>query len=339
MMDTAEKILAIPANEPERLFPAPDQVAALYHRLALRWHPDRAGGQREVFEHLTALKAQAELHIKQGRWQVPGLLELAGRKIRYFRSFPFELGTAYLGNSIIAYVVEADYAPLARRAEEAIKALIFANDRMQAEMQPRLPQLKAVFDTDVGQRVLVLGKQPGLVRLSDLITYQGGKLDPRHVAWVISDLLNIACYFGAYRRIAHMGLSAETVFISPANHSAAVLGGWFYTTPLDEPLMAIPERTDQLLPAVARHTEHATGSIDLALIRGIGRELLGDLSGLRLAHDAGIPAAMRDWLQRPSGMDAVAEYKAWPTILEDSFGARRFTELPVQASDIYGKDA
>ena len=172
------------------------------------WHPDRAGGRREVFEHLAALKKEAELHIRQGRWQVPGLLELAGRKIRYFKTYPFELGTVYLGNSVIAYVVEKDFAPLAHRAEVAIKGLTFANDRMAAEMQPRLPQLKAAFDTERGQRVLVLGKPAGLIRLSDLIAHFGGKVDPRHVAWVMSDLLNAVCYLGAYRQIAHMGLSA-----------------------------------------------------------------------------------------------------------------------------------
>jgi hypothetical protein len=338
-MDTAEEILAIPASEPERLFQAPEQVAALYHRLALRWHPDRAEGQRDVFEHLTALRKEAELHIRQGRWQVPGLLELAGRKLRYFKNYPFELGTAYLGNSIIAYVVEKDFAPLAHRAEAAIKGLAFENNRMEAEMRPRLPQLKAAFDTEVGQRVVVLEKPSGLIRLSDLIVHLGGKVDPRHVAWVMSDLLNAACYLGAYRRIAHMGLSAETVFISPTRHIAVIVGGWFYTTPLADPLMAVPERTNQLLPAVARNTERATGSIDLELIRGIGREMLGDLSGTRLGYDAAIPAPLRDWLRQPSGMDAVAEYKAWPKILDDSFGARRFTELPVKASDLYGKDA
>ncbi len=339
MTDTAEEILAISANEPERLFRTPDQVAATYHRLAMLWHPDRAGGRREVFEHLTALREAAELHVRQGCWRTPGWLELAGRRLPYFRTYPFELGTAYLGDSFITYVVEQDFHPLACRAETAINGLGFANDRMAAEMRPRIPRLHDAFDTEKGQRVLVLQKPAGLVRLSDLIMHQGGTVDPRHVAWVISDLLNTACYLGAFQRIAHMGLSAETVFVSPERHVATLLGGWFYATPLDAPLVAIPERTDQLLPAVARHTERAIGSIDLELIRGIGREMLGDLSGRRLADNKDVPAAMRDWLRRPSGLDAIAEYKAWPSILEDSFGARRFTELPVKASDLYGKDA
>jgi hypothetical protein len=336
-MHTADDILAIPRNEPERLFQTPDQIVAAYHKLAMRWHPDKPDGRREVFEHLTALKQEAELHVSEGRWQIPGLLEIAGRKIRYFKSYPFELGMAYLGNTVLALVVEEDFLTLAKNAEAAIKGMEFANDRMAAEMQPRLPRLKAAFDTGKGQRVLVEEKQPGLIRLSDLIVHQGGKIDPRHAAWIISDLLNTACYFGAYRQISHMGLATETVFIDPAAHRTVIAGGWFYTTALGEPLMAIPERTDQLLPAVARHTERATGSIDLELIKGIGREMLGDVSGTHL--DTGVPAALRDWLRMPSGMDAVAEYKAWPKILEDSFGARRFTELPVTASDIYGKDA
>jgi len=331
VIDTAGAILAIPLSEPERLFRTPDQVGAVYHRLALIWHPDRDGGRGEVFEHLAALKAEAELRVRQGRWQEPGVLVLAGRKLRYFKSYAFELGTVYLGNGIIAYVVETDFVPLALRAEAAINGLTFANERMETEMQPRLPKLKAAFDTDTGQRVLVLDKPAGLIRLSDLIARFDGRVDPRHVAWVISDLLNTACYLGAYRQVAHLGLSADTVFISPAKHVATVLGGWFYTTALDAPLVAIPERTDQLLPAVARNTERATGSIDLELIRGIGREMLGDLSGA--------PVPLRNWLNLPSGMDAVEAYKGWSTILEDSFGVRRFTELAVKASDLYGKDA
>ncbi|MCF1461747.1 hypothetical protein FS827_10460 [Agrobacterium vitis] len=338
-MDTADEILAIPVNEPERLFQAPDQITGQYHRLAKLWHPDHAGGQRDVFEHLTLLRDEANLHVSQGRWQVPGLLELAGRKIRYFKSYPFELGTAYVGNSIIAYVVEKDFLSLAHRAEAAIRGLTFANDRMATEMLLRLPQIKSAFDTDQGQRVLVMEKPAGLVRLSDLISHFGSKVDPRHVAWVMSDLLNTACYLGSFRQLAHAGLCTDTVFISPKGHVAVILGGWFYSTPLNEPLVVLPEWTDQLLPAAARNTERASGAIDLELIRGIGREMLGETSGASIGEDNAIPQAMRDWLQRPSGLDAKDEYRAWIKALEDSFGARRFTELSVNASDVYGKDA
>jgi hypothetical protein len=43
--------------------------------------------------------------------------------------------------------------------------------------------------------VLVLEKPVGTIRLRDLIEHFGGRLDPRHVAWMMSELLNVAAYF------------------------------------------------------------------------------------------------------------------------------------------------
>lgn len=331
VMLTATEILAIAPDEPERLFAAPDAVADRYRQLALRWHPDRPGGDIQVFEHIAALKRAAEQRVRAGLWQAPGILDLAGRRLRYFKRDAFELGTVYLGNSVLAYVVEPDFRPLALRAEAAIANLTFANADMAAQMAPRLPRLKTAFDTDRGQRVLVLEKAVGLIRLSDLLAANAGVSDPRHVAWLISDLLNIACYLGGFSALSLVGLTPETVFVDARAHRVALLGGWFYATPLGAPFLAVPEWPCAHLPAVAENTGRASGAVDLALIRAIGRAALGAAEP--------VPAALRYWLDQPSDDDPIAEYRHWPDVLADSFGRRRFIELPVTARDIYGKDA
>jgi hypothetical protein len=335
---TADSLLAIPPGEPERLFGKPELISAMYRALALRWHPDHAG-RDDVFRHLVALKAEADRHAAAGLWSTPGMLEIGGRRIRHFRSFPFELGRAYLGNSLVAYVVEPDYADLAARAEESLHALGLENERMRAAMAPRLPMLRAAFDGGQGRRVLVLEKPPGTVRLRDLIDHRGGKLDPRHVAWTISELLNIACYLGVYRKLVHLDLSPDTLLIAPSQHVVIVMGGWFYATAANSPLVAVSARTERSMPASMLTSGVALPAIDLELIRAVGREALGDPAGTRLATDPAIPHALADWLRMPGSGDPVADYRRWSTVLTESFGARRFVELRVEASDIYGMEA
>jgi len=285
------------------------------------------------------LRAEAERKSAAGAWVWPGRLEINGRRIRFFHRFSFELGTGYLGNQVLTYVAEPEFADLAARAEAAIKELSFADAAMRAEMAPRLPHLLAAFNGEAGQRVLVLEKPAGVMRLSDLLAHGGGRIEARHVTWIISELLNFACYLNVYCGVIHLSLAPETVFLAPATHQVLPLGGWFYATRRDAPLAALPERTDQLLPMTARRTEMAIPAIDLELIRALGREALGDPAGTRLRLDPNVPPALVDWLRRPSGNDPVAEYRLWPGIIFDSFGARRFAELPVQSNDIYGKEA
>jgi hypothetical protein len=83
-------------------------------------------------------------------------------------------------------------------------------------------------------------------------------------------------------------------------------------------------------------TARADLRTDLELVRAIGRALLGDITGVRLARERGTPPAMIDWLRLPASADPIEEYRTWRTqVLHDSFGARRFVELPLTQSDIY----
>ena len=58
--------------------------------------------------------------------------------------------------------------------------------------------------------------------------------------------------------------------------------------------------------------------------------------GARLARAGAAPAPMIDWLRLPASNDPIEDYRTWRTrVLPDSFGARRFVELPLTQSDIY----
>ena len=75
---------------------------------------------------------------------------------------------------------------------------------------------------------------------------------------------------------------------------------------------------------------------DRELIRALGRELLGDVTGVRLARAKAAPAPMLDWLRLPAGDSAIYDYQTWMNqVLKASFGERRFVTLEITTDDLY----
>src|SRR6185437_3321103 len=121
---TGSNILAIPLTEPERLFGTPDNIKSVYHALAMQWHPDRPTGNGEVFKHLNDLHTKAVELADADLWHTPGeFVFTAGGKnyiLHYFKSFDFELGKAYLSETMVTYVVRQEFTDLAENARKVI---------------------------------------------------------------------------------------------------------------------------------------------------------------------------------------------------------------------------
>jgi hypothetical protein len=338
---TEADILAIPEDEPERLFSTPDELAPRYRALALRWHPDRGAGQaaENVFRRVTLLHARAKQRLDAGIWRAPGLLELRGtdgitRRIRHLRDYDIGIGRAYLGRAHLTAVIDAEFSDLAETAAARIEAPKFRDARMAREMSPRLPTPGAREIPLPGGIALVLEMPAGKIRLRDLLAHVGGRLDPKHVGWITSELLNFVCYL-EWAGLAHGDLSLDSVFVSPADHAIAVLGGWWFSARIGEKLTALPARTLAVAPRAVLDDKRASTRTDLELIRLLGRELLGDATGAAFRADPKIPRALGEWLRLPAPENPRRDYAAWPAVLEDSFGPRRFTKLSVTASDIF----
>ena len=331
---SAEALLAIQPSEPERLFTGDEKTARQEFRaLAARWHPDRYpdAGVTGVFQHVNRLYEMALDKLRAGIWHTPGLLvaratDGATYQIRYRRERAFELGRLFVGNEIVTYVVAKEQADLFQHAVQAINHLPCANARMAAEVGRYLPEIVRQFETGEGW-VLVVRKTPDLVLLRDVLDHFGGRMDARHVAWIISGLLNLACYLD-YARLAHNAILTDTWWISPPRHSGALLGGWWYAVRQGERMTAAPARTVQYAPFDVLDRKRGDRRTDRELIRALGRELLGDVTGVRLARDKAAPPPMLDWLRLPAGDSAVHDYQTWMNqVLKASFGERRFVTL------------
>ncbi len=338
---TAQDLLSIPASEPERAFPADKAEAKrIYHGLASRWHPDHTkdDATSAVFQHVQDLYKSAVAKIEAGAWVTPGVFDLTdtdGRRyrIRHQRKHEFELGDLYVAPTVAVFRLDETNKDLFERARKAIGSFRFASSEMEKEFARYLPKVKKSFETASGP-VMVIEKTPDLILLKDLLSHLGGRMDPTHVAWILSSLHNIVCYL-VHAGISHNAISLDTCFVSPEYHSVALLGGWWYATKVGEKMAGAPARTVTYAPRDLLDSRKGDIRVDLEMIRALGRELLGDVTGARLGTDKSVPKAMADWLRCASGGDAVRDYELWQETLKASFGARRFVRLAVSGSDVY----
>lgn len=340
---TGPMILAIPEDQPERLFSSPAAVADEFKTAAKRLHPDRPTGDHAAFTRLGALHQAALNRIDSGVWATPGMLALTGtdgksRIIRYLKAFDTGVGQGYLGKTLVTYVLPialADLANDARLTLGKIAAAAYPTTKAQTDMQHRQPRLKRWFQTLDGQSVLVLEKPENVFRLRDVLDHGGGRLDPRHVAWIMSEMHHLACWLD-FLRLSHNDLSLDSVFICPAQHSAMILGGWWFAMPEGGRMQRLQQaRTVAHAPRHVLASKLASVQTDLSLIRLLGRELLGDASGTTLARDARIAPVLANWLRLASTGNARLDYRLWDETLTAIFGKRTFTKFDLTFNDIY----
>lgn len=345
---TASTILAIPITAPEKLYTGdPDVARQEWQKLSKQWHPDRKGDKTgKVMAQINALYQMAVSKLNLGIWVNEGTVRITTKsdqiyEIKFRRRHEFELGEMYVGDKTVVFAITEDGYDLADDALARIKGFKYANDAMKLEFARYLPVIKAQNET-VDRRIIVLNKTPDQLLLRDVLDhFKGdsgfpGKIDPKHVAWILSRLYNLFCYL-RYSNVSHNDISPDTVFISPEHHSAALLGGWWYAGGVGERLKAVPSRTLMYAPMDLTDKKRGDATIDSELIRATGRELLGDITGGgRLSADPDVPRPLLNWLRGTGTSNAVEEYQTWQKqVLIDSFGQRHFTELKLTAEEIY----
>lgn len=338
---TAQELLAI--ETPERLFKE-QLYHKQFHTLARLWHPDRnkKADADKVMAHVSLLHDLAKAKISSGTWEVPGewrLTEKNGETHTVFARIrrPFELGEFGFGNGHAAWLIKDEFNDLAANAlRRSGGAFSFANDAMKADLKPRLPFMWGKM-LDGYQMLITVEKGYASVPLRDALPYFPLDYDVRgkSVAWIVSELLNIACYL-AWKQWSHNAITLDNVFIAPDTHQCFLLGGWWYHTPWNEKLVALPPQVMSEVPLARRQSKEPDPRMDLWLIRALARELLGDRSGQSLSQFAKYPQAMLAWLRSPPAASAYEDYNNWvKDVLPASFGPRRFTKLEINPSDIY----
>lgn len=64
---------------------------------------------------------------------------------------------------------------------------------------------------------------------------------------MVSALLNLCCYLEAMG-LAHQTINIDHLLVAPEQHTLALTGGWWYASPQDTPMHALPARSARLAP-------------------------------------------------------------------------------------------
>ena len=336
----AEHILAIPLDEPERLFKHKEILKQDYFSLLKKWHPDlnKDPQANEVLVHVKALYGRALEKIASKIWAPPGLLELIGkdgrvRKIKYRAKRSFELGDMYVGDTVITFAISRAHENLVIAGLRGIGTIRFPNEDFRRNLEQYLPKVEHYFETK-DFIIVCMRKRKDEILLSDLIKHLGDRIDPKHVAWIMSCLFNLASFL-QIQKMTINGISPQTVLVSTPTHSLSILGGWWYSAEYGHTLKALPPDIYRLASRKILLAKKATPFLDLESIRACGRAALGDVTGNSFRMRDDIPKSMAAYLTLPSSSTAVEEYATWMKILEDSFGPRKFVKLEVLPDDIY----
>jgi hypothetical protein len=338
---TASQILAIAPAEPERLFSGdPGSLRQEFAVLVKCWHPDlnAAGEARDVLQRVVTLYDAARQKLAAGEWSPPGVLRIApvagtsfDLKIR--RRHAFELGEMAIAEDRVVFLVEKEHAALFRTGLRRINDIRYPDAKVRESIAKFMPRVQGICETAT-RHVAIVAKPADAVLLKDLVAMMGGQMPPKHAAWVVSALLNLACFFEV-TGLTHNAIAPETVFISAQHHAAYLPGGWWYAAPAGSRIAALPDATYDVLPRSMAVSKRAHIRLDLESIRAVGRTILGDPTGIGLPGRKDVPMPMANFLRLPAPESAIADYRTWRQVLKDSFGPPRFLKLPVSFDDVY----
>lgn len=338
---TAEDILN--ANCPGDIFT--NDTATLkkeYQYLSKTWHPDVSThpNASEVMTKVNILHSQGVADLSSGKWSISNtylLWTTTGKLIRYkyLTSRRTPEGLAYIGKNTVMYLFTKGNRDLYDNFCNSLKGLRYADKKMEEEFKRFVPTIHEQFEAqDEDVLGVIISKTQDLFYLKDIFTHYKGKVPPRHVAWIVSALLNMSCFLYFNKR-AHNGLTLDTIVISPPHHSAVILGGWGFSKPLNDKLLGVPDEVYGIMPNAAKSSGTSNYLTDLESIKLIARTLLGNPAGTMLVRDSDIPKPFAEWALHPSTEAPFQAYANWHKVLEESWGKRSFVHMEVSFSDIY----
>jgi hypothetical protein len=143
---------------------------------------------------------------------------------------------------------------------------------------------------------------------------------PEHTAWMVSRMMNIACYLN-WAGLSHCAISPEFLLVDLEGHGVALTGPTSYMTKIGERPEAVPARTFSAVPSLSMKETVASPKIDLSLIRRTALTLMGERT----------KASFKNWLLLPPAVNAFKDYEGWCKAL----GKRTFVKYPTTAQEIY----
>ena len=336
-------ILKISLNNPEVLFSGNEiEIKKSYRKLSLSWHPDKNKGleSSSVFSHIHNLYISALDKLNKGTLgtnkKVLEIKDIEGKlfNFKFLKQKSFEMGQYYIGNNIIAWEFNNDYIHEVKKGLTNLNNLKFLDNKMELAFKQYIPVIYKIVECD--DKFYVLMKKPkDFINLGDIFSHLNNKLDPKHVAWIISNLYNQLCFIHS-NGLMFGGINMDNYYINPETHEGMLVGGWWYSCKEKEKLSMLSTSAIDVAPVSLLNNKKSQLLLDLEMVKLLGRELLGDKTGNYLKSNLSIPEDFSQWFRVGSKEGVISEYSRWNNeVLVKSFGKRRFFEMNINSKDIY----
>ncbi len=313
------------------LFPGDEAaIKAEFRRLAFQFHPDRNHDPlaSDVFAHIELMKKQA---LNRGARPSEVFVREDGTSFRmeYLRRSIGQGCTVFTGMTRIAYFIPKENDDLGRDA--VMHSWKYADKKMETEMSRFIAPMVRQERLKNG-RLVIFARNKDQILMRDLMDLEGLPIEPVHVTWMISRMINLCCYL-EWSKISHGAISPEFLLVSLDMHSVSLCGPVLYKSEFGKRPTALPNRTMKVANWFTNKNAESDSKVDLALIRQTALELLGETGGARLRSNPKMRKEITNWLLSPSAKTALDDYKNWET----ARGDRRFAEYGKTAQVIYDR--
>lgn len=338
-----EEILAIPLTKPEKIFSRQNWKEES-RKLLSKWHPDRNHHPKaeELVQHLLKLKECAEDHADSDKWDGPAeyfFMDDKGKvyKFKYRKMFEFEIGKCFISKSKVLYLILNDNKEFFQNALNRLRNISFKDKKYEEQFSKYFPRNVQTFTSDEG--LIILFDRPNdTVLIQDLLDYlPDHKIPPKHVAWIVSSMMNNCIFLEKVLKVSHCGISETNIFISPSKHYSFVAGGWWYSVLTGHKMIGLAGELMMFFSKTSLASKTSESINDRLLLRRMAIRCLGDDSGIgsKLLMDADIPRPIINWLRGTPNECAVKDYQSWFSVLEAAYGKRTFVNFDVNINEIY----
>jgi hypothetical protein len=340
---TKEEILKVAIANPEKIFSGDlINLKKTYRILSIAWHPDKNKNpdSQIVFAHISSLYHSAVEKFNKGllgsNKNIIDIIDKKGNEstLKFYKERKTEMGNMYISNKFVTWKFKNEFMNDIKKGLSNLSKLSFRNDKMKTDFKKYIPELYRNIESE-NYSYLIFSKESRFINLSDILDYYNGKIDAKHVAWILSVIYNQICFFH-FNKIMHGGLTIENIYIDPKMHDGIILGGWWFSLKDKEKLSILPKKAVDVAPVSMLNSKKADLLLDLEMIKSIGIQLLGYKNGIQLVDDKTVPEPLTEWLRTASLGEAIKDYSFWfNEVLPQSFGKRKFVEMNININDIY----
>jgi len=319
------------------IFSYEEDLKKQYFTLIKKFHPDvnKSMNATKVMVLLNSFYKEARRMFREGEWHESNCVILTGvdekkRKISYLKSSNNELGETYVCNTVVCFLFDKDKELYYNAYIQNIKNLKYANEAMKKQFSTIVPDIVDSFKTTDGRSAIVVSKNRNDILLTDLLKHVN-IIDEKHVAWIVSSLLNVACFL-YYNNIGHNTLVQDSIYVNVNSHSITLLGGWEYSKTFGQKMIGLKKQAYDNLTTKTKRDKISTYTTDLECVRQVARECLR----VKTPHESKkLPDAYSKWLWGAPSENSYSEYSRWVKVLEDSYGKRKFVIWDISPENIY----